>query len=141
MKATYHKNNLLDTMWGDFFKTPEADQLNVFIPKVDIYNEKSHLVVTAEMPGLAAKDIKVEIKEGILIISGNKKETQIEENGMYRSERCYGEFQRNFRLGELVDEANISARLEYGVLKLELPKLPEATPREIKVNQARIKAE
>ena len=83
------------------------------------------------------EDLDISIKDDVLSISGKKKEEKTEEDSdYYRTERAYGKFQRSFRLHDVVDEENIEAEYDQGVLTVNIPKKEETTPAE---NQIEIK--
>ena len=102
---------------------------------VDIREEDDAFYVDAEVPGLAAEDVKVDIEKNVLTLSGERKVEKEEVEGTYRRvERQYGSFTRSFTLPETVDTESISADLKEGVLALRLPKKDAPTPRSISVN-------
>ena len=104
-------------------------------PKVDIVENEKNFIVHADLPGLDKKDIKVSVENGVLSISGEKKEEKKEkEKGKYYYyERSYGSFSRSFALPETVKEKDISANFKDGVLELVLKKSEKVKPKEIEV--------
>jgi HSP20 family protein len=123
---------LFDTMWGRLPETAEPN--DTWAPRVDIREDKEAVVLTAELPGVDKDNVKVELENGVLTVSGEKKsETEATENGIYRSERVYGSFKRSFTVPDTLDADKIEAEYANGVLKLVLPKRPEAAPRLINV--------
>ena len=97
--------------------------------KVNVAETDNALEVTAEIPGVDAKDIDVELKDGILTIKGEKKderEEKDEKKNYHLVERSYGMFQRAFTVGNDIDADKIGASFDKGVLKVTLPKLPAA---------------
>jgi HSP20 family protein len=105
---------------------------------VDIREEDDAFYVDAEVPGLAADDVKVDIEKNVLTLSGERKVEKEEVDGTYRRvERPYGSFTRSFTLPETVDTENITADLKEGVLALRLPKKDAPTPRSISVKTAK----
>ncbi len=102
---------------------------------VDIREEDDAFYVDAEVPGLKAEDVKVDVEKNVLTLSGERNVEKEETEGTYRRvERQYGSFSRSFTLPETVDTDNISADLKDGVLALRLPKKEAPTPRKIAVN-------
>jgi len=94
-------------------------------PAVDIVEKPDALIVTAELPGLTAKEVDVSVDDGILTISGEKEEEKkegTEESQYYVFERRYGSFRRSFTLPNAVDVDKISAEFDNGLLKVMLPK-------------------
>ena len=97
---------------------------------VDIREEDDAFYVDAEVPGMAAEDVKVDVENKVLTLSGERKVEKEETEGTYRRvERQYGSFTRSFSLPETVDAGNISADLKDGVLELKLPKKEAPTPK------------
>jgi HSP20 family protein len=108
-------------------------------PAIDIAEEEGSYKLTAELPGMAEKDIEISLTDDVLTIKGEKKqETEKKEANFYLSERAYGAFQRSFVLPDKVDTDKIGAEFAKGVLTVTLPKLPEAKaePKKIEVKQA-----
>ena len=105
-----------------------------FAPPVNMTETEGEVEVTVELPGLKPEEVKVEMHEGRLYISGEKKEEH-EEKGktFHRVERRYGEFRRVVPLPTRVKEENVEARFENGLLKVTLAKVEEAKPRHIEV--------
>lgn len=111
----------------------ESDTAMV-MPKVDVRENGDAITVEAELPGMEEKDVDVTLRDGILTIKGEKKsERTTKEDDYHMSERSYGSFQRSFRVPDNVDNENISAKLEKGVLHITLPKRPEAVKAEKKI--------
>ncbi len=105
-----------------------------WIPAVDIYETDVEFVAKAELPGLEAKDIKVELKENLLYIEGERRlERGMKEENYHRIERSYGRFQRAFTLPADVVCDDVKAIFEDGVLEVHLPKSEESEPKQIKV--------
>ena len=96
-------------------------------PKVDVTEDNDNLYVTAEVPGIDKKDVKVSVVGDVLTISGEKKtEQRDEKKNYYRVERNYGSFSRSFTLPAEVNVNNIAAEYKDGVLHVTLPKTEEA---------------
>ena len=105
-----------------------------FFPMADLVEGEQAYTLSMDLPGMAAQDVNVEVKDGELWITGERKEEK-EEKGkaFHRTERRYGHFQRMFPLPKTVNEENIEACFEQGVLKITVPKTEEAKPRHIEV--------
>jgi HSP20 family protein len=96
-------------------------------PAVDIAERDKEYEITAELPGMAEKDIDVKFANGMLTIKGEKKEEKEEKKkGYYLSERRYGAFQRSFQVPDGVEADKIEASFKNGVLTVVLPKSAEA---------------
>jgi HSP20 family protein len=120
----------------DFFDAPLARENGTprFMPVVDVFEEKDALVLTAEVPGLKADDVKVDVEKNVLTLSGERKlESKEDRRGYKLVERKYGAFTRSFALPETVDGEKIEAALADGVLTIRVPKRPQSQPRKITV--------
>jgi HSP20 family protein len=106
-----------------------------FAPDFDVKETKESFVFTADIPGVAEKDLQVELSGNRLSVSG-KRESEKTEQGdtYYTTERSYGSFLRSFTLPEGVDADKVRAELKSGVLNLTLPKKPEAQAKKISVS-------
>ena len=96
-----------------------------WMPAVDIVEKPQALIVSAELPGMLAKEVDVSVDDGVLTISGEKeekKEEGAEDSQYYLFERRYGSFRRSFTLPNAVDVEKISAEFDNGLLKITLPK-------------------
>jgi HSP20 family protein len=103
-------------------------------PSLDVKETDKEIVVEAELPGLEEKDISLMMQNGVLTIQGEKRLEYDEEKENYHvMERRYGSFSRSLRVPETVDEAKVEARFEKGVLKVTLPKRPEAAGEQHKI--------
>jgi len=122
----------------DHFFSGRGLAKQAFQVAVDIREEDDAFFVDAEVPGLSAEDVKVDVEKNVLTLSGERKVEKEESEGSYRRvERQYGSFTRSFTLPETVDTENISADLKEGVLALRLPKKEAPTPRKISVNASK----
>ncbi len=102
---------------------------NPFIePSIEVSEDSKGIDVSAELPGLKAEEIDVNIsRDGYLTISGEKKEEETDhKNGYYFSERSYGLFQRTIPLPTDIDTEHVLADFENGVLSVHIPKIQEA---------------
>jgi len=128
--------NLFDeALGGGIFSKWDRDLSETRYPNVDIVEEKEGFRIKADMPGLDKKDIKVEVENGVMTISGEKKEekTEREKNRYYHYERSYGSFCRSFKLPDNVSNEHIDAKYANGVLELLLKKTETAKPTTIEV--------
>jgi HSP20 family protein len=129
-------SNLFDSfMDNGFFNACDRDISLSSYPRVDIVEEKENYKITADMPGLDKKDISVEIKNGVLALSGEKKEekTERDKDRYYHFERRFGSFRREFALPDHVDSDHVEAKYANGVLELTLKKTEAAKPKSIEV--------
>lgn len=101
---------------------------------VDVHESPTEMVVEAELPGLDEKDVSVTLNDGILTLKGEKQSSREDKSKDYHiTERSYGSFQRSFRVGDTVDVEKVSANFDKGLLKITLPKRPEAARQEKKI--------
>ena len=92
-------------------------------------------MISAELPGLSKEDVKINIADDILTISGEKKQREkVEGNTYHRIERTYGKFQRNFSLPTHIQGDKVKAGFKDGVLTVTLPKKEEVKPKEISIS-------
>jgi HSP20 family protein len=125
--------------WDPFREFAQfQDQLNAWVPPVDIYqNGDAEIVLKAELPDMVREDIDVTVDKGTLTIKGEKKFAgEPREEQFHRIERRYGAFSRSFSLPQTVDATKVSAEYKNGVLTVRLPVREEDKPRSIKVDVA-----
>lgn len=119
-------------MTGD--RDEGASVTSDWVPAVDIREDKDAYVLHADVPGVDPKDIQVHMENGVLTISGERKEDSVEEKENYkRVERIRGSFYRRFSLPDTADADRISARSVNGVLEVRIPKQEKVQPRRISV--------
>ncbi len=103
-------------------------------PAVDIYEDETQLVLTAEVPGINEKDIEIKLEDNTLSIHGERKmEKETKEENYHRIERAYGSFFRSFTLPNYIDQEKIRAEHENGVLKIIMSKREELKPRKVRI--------
>jgi HSP20 family protein len=103
-------------------------------PAIDVAEDKNKIVLTADLPGVAEKDVDIQIEKEVLTLRGNRAlDRKLDEGHHRRFERVSGSFVRSFTLPPTIDTEQISAALKDGVLTLTLPKKPEAQPKKINV--------
>ena len=111
--AGFHQ---MDRWFGDF--SPSR-----FVPSIEVSDEGKALKVTAELPGMDKDDVNLQVEDGMLVISGEKKsESSSEDEGLFRTERYYGYFQRAIPLPEDIDWERAEAQFKNGVLTVRFPK-------------------
>ncbi len=125
---------------GSFFEDANQDVAasqtshHSYVPRVDISEDASNIYVLAELPGLAKEDVKLTVREGTLILRGEKKhKDKKEDRNYYRIERRYGEFVRQFSLPENVKEEAVRANFTNGILEITIPKSEPQKPKEHEV--------
>jgi HSP20 family protein len=105
-----------------------------WIPAMDLVESDEHFVLTADLPGLAEEDIKLEFEGDVLTLSGERKVDQEQHrDGYYRLERATGAFSRSLTLPEGVDVDGVTATFDKGVLEVRIPKPEQRKPRRVAI--------
>ena len=123
---------LMDRFFRDeeFWGAPEK----VFAPSVDVAETDKGYEITLDLPGIDPKDLTVEVRDGSLWVSGERKEEKEEKGKTYhRVERHYGAFRRMVPFDLPVDREKVEAKYHEGVLKISVAKMPEAETKRIEV--------
>jgi len=127
-------NELFDDTFGRA-RGYQTSSTGVWFPPVDILESKDSYLIRAELPGMKKEDFHLEVKEGTLTLSGERK---FEEpaNGVeyHRVERVAGKFTRSFYLPQTVKQDGIKATYRDGILEVHVPKAEEAKPRQIAIS-------
>jgi HSP20 family protein len=105
----------------------------VYSPSVDIFENENALTLLADMPGVKADDLKIDLRENVLTLTGHVSSREAADEHDVLREYSPGTFFRQFTLSDTIDQARIDAKLADGVLRLELPKVEKAKPRQISV--------
>ena len=105
----------------------------VYSPSVDIFENDNAITVLADMPGVKAQDLKIDLRDSVLTLTGRVSAPDSAKESDVLREYQSGTFFRQFTLSETIDQAKIDATLTDGVLRLELPKVEKARPRQITV--------
>lgn len=105
----------------------------VFTPLVDILESETGLTLVADMPGVSAENLSIDLADRVLTITGKVEKNADDNLKALTSEFGVGDFYRQFTISEVIDQDKISAALKNGVLTLELPKVAPAQPRKIDV--------
>lgn len=125
--------------WPEMAPSSAPKALRAFdhVPKVEVTENGKAYTVTIELPGLDEKDVKVQVEDDVLTISGEKKVEQTDDK-MHYTERSYGSFTRAFTLPADADRDGISAKFAKGVLELEIAKTanPPAQVKQVAIRSA-----
>jgi HSP20 family molecular chaperone IbpA len=105
----------------------------VFVPAVDIFEENDRLTLLADMPGVKPDDLKIDLHESVLSMTGEVEDPEGEAESTVFREYRFGTFYRQFTLSNKIDQGKIEASLTDGVLRLVLPKAEASRPREIEI--------
>ncbi len=121
--------------WFDNEGDRAAGQSRAWYPAVDVLEGKDAYVIHAELPGMKREDIHVELKDGTLVLSGERKADTLADGVKYRhAERVAAKFWRSFSLPEMIKQDSIEAAYKDGVLEVKIPKAEEAKPRQIEIS-------
>jgi HSP20 family protein len=123
----------VDRLFDAFFGQSDRSGRR-WVPAMDLVEAGDHFVLKADLPGLKDEDVKIEVQDGTLTISGEREaEHEASEGGWYRIERSFGSFSRSLTLPEHVDADAISASFNDGVLEVRIPKPAERKPQRIEI--------
>jgi HSP20 family protein len=133
--------NRPESLFSDFDRLfgqttwPALREDTYFKAPVDVEETATHYVMNVDVPGFRKEDIKIEARDSLLHISGERKVAADSdaERKYHLRERAVGRFERSFRLGHGVDWNGIEARFENGVLSVTVPKAESAKPRAIEI--------
>ncbi len=137
----------LDTRQGDmnrlfdrWFDRPGNGGANRrWIPAMDLVEKDDHLELRADLPGMSEDDVDIEIKDGVLTISGERKAEEEEtREGYRRVERAFGSFIRSVTLPGGVDPNDVKANFENGVLEIDIPKPKESKPTRVQIGRGTV---
>jgi HSP20 family protein len=120
-----------DRIFGELADGRESE----WRPAIDVVRDDGNLVIRADVPGIKPDEVKIEVEDGILTVSGEHQETKEEkEKSFLRRERRYGSFSRSMALPEGVEAKKIKARTRDGIVEvtIPLPKKPEKQKLQIK---------
>jgi len=112
----------------------QSTEMQTFAPAVDIYEDEGMITVSAQVPGVKAEEVHIDVENNVLTLSGERKlEREDKREGYHRIESSYGSFTRSFVLPESADAEKVEANLSDGVLTVRIPKRAEAAPKRIEV--------
>lgn len=108
-----------------------------FTPAVDMYEDKDNLIVETQLAGIDPEKVDISIENDVLCLKGEgEKKSEVEEKNYYRKEIRRGSFYRSIPLPAHVLGDQASAEAVDGVLKISIPKAPEAKPKKIEIKKA-----
>jgi HSP20 family protein len=132
-------HNRFNRLFDDpFFRVGQMDDdggMGLWNPAVDLYEKDDHFMIKAELPGVDKKDIKIDLQDRLLTLSGERTyDNEVKEENCYRRERSYGKFQRVFTLPADVDSDKIKAEFKDGLLQIEVPKPEEKKAKQVTIH-------
>jgi HSP20 family protein len=129
--------NEMNRLFNTFFDAPtpgNGGSLRRWIPAMDLVETDEHFVLKADLPGLTEEDIKIEVEDNVLVLSGERKaEHRDKREGFVRIERAFGGFRRSLTLPEGVNPETVTATFDKGVLAVRIPKPEERKPRRVAI--------
>ena len=139
--VTFHPEQTLDSFFNfdsDRFLNIKRNRgqidEEVNLPKVNVTEDENFFHLEAETPGMKDKDISIEVHNGVLTIKGHKEnKSDTEKESYHIREFSSQSFERSFKLNDRVDTEKVSAKIDNGVLKVDLPKHVQIKPKKIEV--------
>jgi HSP20 family protein len=128
-------NRLFSTFFDD-----NGGSTRRWAPAMDLIEKDDHLVLKADLPGLSENDVRIEVQDNVLTVSGERKtESEEKRQGYYRMERAFGGFSRSVTLPDGIDADKVDASFDKGVLEVKIPKPEERKPQRIAIGAGRSK--
>ena len=129
--------NEMNRLFNTAFDAPSgasAPVMRRWVPAMDLVESADHFLLRADLPGMSEEDIEIELEDGTLTVSGERKaEHEQREEGFYRVERAFGAFSRSLTLPKGIDADAVSASFDRGVLEIRIPKPEARKPRRISI--------
>ena len=131
--------NEMNRLFNSVFDAPPAGgngAMRRWVPAMDLTETEDHFVLRADLPGLSEDDVKIELEDSTLTVSGERKaEHEEQKAGAYRLERAFGSFSRTLTLPQGVDPNGVTANFDRGVLEVRVPKPEQRKPRRIAIGR------
>lgn len=130
-----HFSKWIDEVFDDVFNWPDNTATNTFIPELNVYEKDKEFELTVALPGMKKEDFEISYENGMLTISGERK-MEHEENGRkyHRIENRFGSFSCSLPLpSDVINQDDITAKYENGVLYVTVPKIKEKAGKKIEV--------
>ena len=117
-----------------FFDWPTAHRQTGFVPAVDVWQDNENVYVESPLPGIDPKDVSISVENDVLTIQGTtEKKSEVEDKNYYRKEVRSGSFHRAVALPASINNAQVEAEFEDGILKITLPKEERIKPKKIDI--------
>ena len=121
----------------DLFGSHPRPSASAWVPAVDVWESADDFRIELDIPAVILEDVEISLTEGILEISGERKDSESDEKvKSHRLERRHGAFTRRFRLPEVADEEDVRAQIRDGVLQIVIAKRLNSQPRRIEIAAA-----
>jgi len=128
-------NRLFGTFFDSQAGVAHRATLRRWVPAVDLVEQDDSYVLRADLPGVREQDVKVEVHDNVLTVSGERRSAQEDQGkGYYRVERSSGSFSRSLVLPEGIDPQAVHARIENGVLEVSIPKPEQPKPYRVSID-------
>jgi HSP20 family protein len=127
----------INRLFNTLFDSPVQSTGGVrrWIPAMDLVETENDFVLRADLPGISESDVKIELQDSVLTISGERKSDHEErKEGYYRLERASGSFSRSLTLPDGVDPQRVTATFDKGVLEVHVPKPEVRKPQKIEIS-------
>jgi HSP20 family protein len=127
----------MNRLFNTVFDGPQAGSAGArrWVPAMDLLETADAFVLRADLPGMGQDDVKIELDDNVLTISGERAaEHEDRQEGFYRLERAFGRFSRSLTLPKGVDQDAVAASFTNGVLEVRIPKPAQAKPRRIEIS-------
>jgi HSP20 family protein len=129
--------NEMNRLFNTAFDTPtpgNGGTVRRWVPAMDLVETADDFVLRADLPGMSQDDVKIELEDNVLTVSGERKsEHETKGEGYHRVERAFGSFSRSLTLPKGVDADAVKASFDNGVLEIHVPKPEERKPRRIEI--------
>jgi HSP20 family protein len=127
-------NRLFNTAFDSPASPGNGAAMRRWVPAMDLLETAENFVLRADLPGLSQDDVKIELEDSTLTVSGERKSEHVDkQEGYYRVERAFGSFSRSLSLPKGIDADAVTASFENGVLEIRVPKPEERKPRRIAI--------
>jgi HSP20 family protein len=129
----------VNRVFDAFFGNGSGARAHRWVPAMDLVETEDSLVLRADLPGLSKDDVDLEVKDGVLTVSGERKaEHEEKSEGFYRVERAFGRFSRSLTIPDGVEADGITADFNEGVLEVRIPKPAERQPHRISIGSGAV---
>jgi len=131
----------MNSLFDRFFDSRPAHGSTVrrWIPAMDLVETNDQLLLRADLPGMSEEDVDIEIKDGVLTLSGERRgESEEKGEGYHRVERTFGRFSRSLALPQGTKAPDVQASFDKGVLEVRIPKPEESKPTRVQIGSGTV---